>query len=73
MKLQKILPILVTLLVLLLPSLLHAQSGVPDPGGDPDAAVPIDGGLSLLLAAGVGYVAKKGYDARKKKSEGMID
>jgi hypothetical protein len=67
MKLKKIIPILITLFVLLLPSLLHAQSTVPDPGGDPD--VPIDGGLSLLLAAGVGYVAKKGHDARKRKME----
>lgn len=33
-----------------------------DPGGDPD--VPIDGGLSLLVAAGVGYGAKK---LKKKK------
>jgi hypothetical protein len=41
-----------------------------DPGDDPDPSVPIDGGLSLLIAAGVGYAAKKGYDKRKKdKSE----
>jgi hypothetical protein len=65
MKPQKLLPILIMLLMIL-PGILHAQSGVPDPGGDPD--VPIDGGLSLLLAAGVGYVAKKGYEARKKKT-----
>jgi predicted metal-dependent HD superfamily phosphohydrolase len=67
MKYQKIIPVLVTLLVLMLPSMLHAQG--PDPGGDPDAAVPIDGGLSILLAAGVGYVAKKGYDKRKKEQK----
>ncbi len=45
-----------------LPLISNAQT--PDPGGDPD--VPIDGGLSLLVAAGVGYVVKKGYDKRKK-------
>jgi hypothetical protein len=66
MKLQKVLPIIMVMLMMVMPGLLHAQSGVPDPGGDPD--VPIDGGLSLLLAAGVGYVAKKGYDSRKKRS-----
>jgi hypothetical protein len=33
-----------------------------DPGGEPD--VPIDGGLSLLVAAGVGYGIK---ELRKKK------
>jgi hypothetical protein len=53
--------ITILLLVILMPAFSFAQT---DPGGDPD--VPIDGGLSLLLAAGVGYVAKKGYEARKK-------
>ncbi len=41
---------LVILIVLLSPILVYAQ---PDPGDDPD--VPIDGGLSVLLVAGVGY------------------
>lgn len=39
----------------LLPMLGMAQPG--DPGGDPDA--PIDGGLGILVAAGVGYGVKK--------------
>ena len=38
----------------------------PDPDGDPDA--PIDGGVSLLVAAGIGYGVKKVRDNRKKKS-----
>ncbi len=38
-----------------------AQALPPD---NPDA--PIDGGLSLLLAAGVGYGVKKVRDNRKK-------
>lgn len=46
---------------------LFALAQAPDPGDDPD--VPIDGGLSLLVAAGVGYVAKKGYDKRKKTAQ----
>ena len=33
-------------------------------GGDPESA-PIDGGLSLLVAAGVGYGAKKLKERRK--------
>ena len=33
------------------------------------AAVPIDGGLSLLLAAGAGLGAKKAWDARKAAKE----
>ncbi len=60
------LPILLLVAILFFPSLLHAQAP-PDPGGDPD--VPVDGGLSLLLAAGVGYGVKKIHDHRKKKSE----
>lgn len=40
-----------------------------DPTGDPDATpveeVPIDGGLSLLLGAGIAYGAKRAYTKRK--------
>ncbi len=40
---------------------------VVDPGCDPlDPACPIDGGLSLLIAAGIGIGAKKAYDKRRK-------
>ncbi len=46
----------------MLPSLLHAQPGFGDDTDD----VPIDGGLSLLVAAGVGYGAK-----RLKEKKGM--
>jgi len=53
---------LVLLFVLfLLPVLTHAQPGFGDDVDD----VPIDGGLSLLVAAGVGYGLKK-VKARKK-------
>ena len=39
-----------------------------DPGCDPlDPACPIDGGLSLLIAAGIGIGAKQAYKARKNK------
>ena len=37
---------------------ISAQAQVPDPGGDVDD-VPVDGGISLLVAAGIGYGAKK--------------
>ena len=48
---------------------VQAQPG--DPGEDPDPTqIPFDGGLSLVVAAGVAYAAKKGFDKRKKhKSE----
>lgn len=37
----------------------------PDPGAPPTSA-PVDGGLSLLLAAGVGYGANRLRKNRKK-------
>lgn len=36
---------------------------VPPEGSD---EIPFDGGLSVLIAAGVAYGAKKAYDKRKK-------
>ena len=64
MKRKILIPVLFAAMMYCIPLAVHAQ---PSPGGDPD--VPIDGGLSILLAAGVGYVAKKGYEKRKKNSE----
>ena len=46
---------------LILPSLVHAQPVFDDDVND----VPIDGGLSLLVAAGVGYGAKKLKNRKK--------
>jgi len=63
MKKGDIYRILILLCCIILPLLTLAQ-GPPDPGD-----VPIDGGLSLLLAAGVGYGVKKYRDGRKKKDE----
>ncbi len=40
-----------------------------NPGGNPIGAIPVDGGLAFLLAAGVGYGAKKAYDRKKKSKE----
>jgi hypothetical protein len=36
---------------------------------DPDPAIPFDGGLSLIIAAGVAYAAKKGYDKKNKQKQ----
>jgi len=51
-------------------SAVKAQELPPggDEGGDPDA-IPLDGGISILLAAGAAYGAKKVYDFRRSPSE----
>lgn len=57
---------------LLMLSLLPLM-GLADPGDgggttddDPDEAAPIDGGISLLAVAEIGYGAKKMYDMKKQ-------
>ena len=62
MKKLSTIQIITILAILFLPSLVHAQPGFGDDVND----VPIDGGLSLLVAAGVGYGAKKLREKRKK-------
>jgi len=55
--------LLLIVMALCLPALLHAQG----PGfGDDTDDVPIDGGLTVLLAAGVGYGVKKMRNAKAK-------
>ena len=62
-----------TLFFSLSAALVFAQGGPGGPGGDPGGgpigAIPVDGGLAFLLAAGVGYGAKKAYDRKKKSKE----
>lgn len=54
----------VIILGVLLPAMSFAQVG--QPGCDPfDPACPIDGGLSFLLAAGVGLAARKAFKTSK--------
>lgn len=46
---------------------LNANAQFDDPGCDPlDPACPIDGGVSLLIAAGIGLGAKKALSQHKK-------
>lgn len=53
----------IVIIICLMPVLLFAQTNPPPDTTD----VPIDGGLSLLLAAGVGYGVKKGYKRKKER------
>ncbi|MFM9986907.1 MAG: PID-CTERM protein-sorting domain-containing protein [Flavobacteriales bacterium] len=64
---------LAALVFLLLPLFLLAQPGPPAGGGPPcgppfGPACPIDGGISLLIAAGVALGGKKAYDMGRKKA-----
>ena len=63
-KYKKTVTAIITIcIIILLPTLASAQlDGLPI---DPENA-PIDGGLSLLVAAGVGYGAKKLKQRRQK-------
>jgi len=41
------------------------EIGLPGPGFG-EACIPIDGGLSLLVALGLAYGGKRAYDSRKQ-------
>jgi len=47
------------------------HSAPPPPANDPPCwpppCIPIDGGITMLMAAGAAYGAKKLYNSRKKK------
>jgi hypothetical protein len=70
MNIMRIYKIFILTSFLIMGIIANAQ---PDPGGDPGdqpppgGGVPVDGGLAILLATGVGYGAKKAYDYRKNK------
>jgi len=62
---------LLTFAFVMLPFAIHFALGQPDPGGGPTNPVggaPIDGGLSLLLLAGVAYGAKKLHEKNKNEN-----
>lgn len=58
-QINKIVSLLILMLIFSLPVL--AQDGF----GDPPPDVPVDGGLSLLIAGGIGYGMKKLREKRK--------
>ncbi len=56
-KMKKLIP---TLILLMIVTVAFAQPG------NPTNPVPLDGGISLLIAAGAAFGAKKIYDSRSK-------
>jgi len=68
---HKSLRFIIIMLAFIVSGVLHAQPGPPagPPCGGPFGPVcPIDGGVSLLIAAGLAYGGKKSYDMSRKKS-----
>lgn len=66
--------LLIVGILVLAPALmiLADPPGPPPPGGDPTlggtpVGAPIDGGVSILLALGIGYGTRKIVQLRKKK------
>jgi hypothetical protein len=63
--------VLLSIFLLFLGSLVAQPPSPPagattSPGCWPPPCVPIDGGISFLIAAGIGLGVKKAYDSRKK-------
>ncbi|MEO7263454.1 MAG: hypothetical protein ABIW38_01015 [Ferruginibacter sp.] len=64
---NKFLPYFIIYVLALSPLITSAQP--PDPCDDVDLPpCPIDGGLSLLIAAGIGIGAKKAYNKKRNKT-----
>jgi hypothetical protein len=53
------------ILFTILPNLTLKAQSVGE--GDPDSNVPIDGGISILIAAGIGYGIKKNKENKNNK------
>ena len=56
---------LAVLLVLVCAAYTGFAQSIPPPPPPPPVAIPIDGGLSLVIAGCIGYGAKKLNDRRK--------
>lgn len=65
---KNVIQFLIILAFVAVPAVLVAQPSSPstDPGCFPPPCVPIDGGTTLLIAAGLAIGGKKAYDLRSK-------
>jgi hypothetical protein len=62
MKKSIYMQITIVAVVMIIPCLLHAQPGFTDDVVD----APVNGGLALLIAGGIGYGVKKIKESRMK-------
>lgn len=65
---KKVYQLILVLAIVAAPAILIAQpsTGSTDPGCFPPPCIPIDGGATLLIAAGLAIGGKKAYDLRNK-------
>ena len=63
-KTRKAAILILLILILNTPFVLFAQTGFDDDTQD----APFDGGVSLLVAAGIAYGLKKAHDNKKQKN-----
>lgn len=73
MRLNKFILHVTFVLLFAVPLLVNAQPGPPAGGSPPcgppfGPVCPIDGGVSLLVAAGLAFGGKKAYNASRKKA-----
>lgn len=68
-KMLKIVKVMMIVCAILIPAILMAQPGGGFDDDVLDNPVPFDGGVSLLVAAGIGYGIKKVRDSRKQQRE----
>ena len=66
---NQIIRILCILMISSLPAMAQEEELGTEAGPDP-GAVPVDGGLSLLLAAGAAYGGRRLYRQDAEKSQG---
>ena len=67
MKTINLFPALLTFLFFFIPAIIFAQVIETDP----EISAPIDGGLSILIAAGVGYGVKKALQNKKRQENNL--
>jgi hypothetical protein len=73
---KKVLKYISPLLFFIFISIDYSDAQPPPPGGSgppcwPPPCIPIDGGMSFLVAAGIAYGAKKTFDFQKSR-EGQL-
>jgi len=69
--LKTVVPFLVVVLLIMINAIIlqiQAQE-FPPPGPPASSGAPIDGGVSILIAAGVAYGAKKLYKKRTSEND----